>query len=58
MSGVIGEKGINIIELTQASYTEEIASISAKLGVKTLNEAEGLIKTLLEKEFIHKAILL
>ena len=58
LSGVIGEKGINIIELTQASYTEEIASISAKLGVKTLNEAEGLIKTLLEKQFIHKAILL
>jgi (p)ppGpp synthase/HD superfamily hydrolase len=58
LSGVIGEKRINIIELTQASYTEEIAAISAKLGVKSLSEAEDLIRLLREKEFIQKAILL
>ena len=58
LSGVMGEKGINIIELTQASYTEEMADVSARIGVKTLSEVEDLISLFHKKDFIKKAILL
>ena len=58
LSGAMGQKGINIIELTQASYTDEVASISAKIGVKSLMEVQDLIKLFHEKDFIHKAIMI
>lgn len=58
LSGVIGEKGINIVELAQAKVLDDVASIAATLNVKSLEEAEELIKVLLEKEFITKAILI
>nr|MBP9742958.1 hypothetical protein [Burkholderiales bacterium] len=59
LTGVIGKKGINIIELVQANNNsdDEVAEISATLSVKKLDEAEALIKTLLTKEFIKTAIL-
>ncbi len=58
LSGVISEKEINIIELTQAAVSGESASISATLGVKSLTEAEDLIDTLRSKDFIEKANLI
>ena len=58
LSGVMGEKGINIIELTQAAYTNEVASISATIGVTNLTEVEDLIKVFHTKDFIQKAIML
>ena len=58
LSGAMGEKGINIIELIQASYTEETADVSARIGVKNLGEVEDLINLFHKKDFIRKAILL
>lgn len=57
LSSVIGNKGINIIELVQASDNDDIADVSATLSVKTLDEAEDLIRVLLTKEFVKTAIL-
>ena len=58
VTGVIGEKGINIIELAQASVSGDTAAISATLGVKSLDEADDLIDALLSKDFIQKANLI
>lgn len=58
VTGIIGEKGINIIELSQAHVSGDTASVSATIGVHTIEEAEDLINTLNEKDFIEKASLI
>lgn len=55
---LIAKQNINIIELTQATYTDEFALVSAKLGVKNLKQVEDLVLKLTKQDFIGKVRLL
>jgi guanosine-3',5'-bis(diphosphate) 3'-pyrophosphohydrolase len=57
-SGIIAEKSINIVELTQTVSTEEYATVKATLGVLDVNQIEDLYDTLSETDFVDKVYLI
>ncbi len=57
-SGIIAEKNINIVELTQEVSTEEFATVTTTLGVININQIEDLCDTLCEVDFVEKVHLI
>ena len=57
-SGIIAEKNINIVELTQEVSTDEFATVTTTLGVLNIDQIEDLCDTLCEMDFIEKVHLI